>query len=269
MNQKEIVLDVKGLDVQVHSNQGKLQVVQDLSFQIESGKVLGIVGESGCGKSITCLAILQLLDRVQYVTQGSIRLKELELTNRTEAQLQKIRGKEISLILQNPMNAFNPALTIEKQFLETIYAHSKLSRKQAHDQAVKSLDEMNLPNPKELLKQYPFELSGGMLQRVMIALSICMKPMLLLADEPTTALDSVNRHHVVEALQIIKKQEKTAILLVSHDLNVIHELADEVAVMKKGQFVETGSVAQLFSNPKHEYTKLLLDARLTTGTRNE
>ncbi|BAU28481.1 nickel transport system ATP-binding protein [Aneurinibacillus soli] len=269
MNGRDTVLDVNGLYVQIQTDRGMVQAVRNVSFRIEAGKVLGIVGESGCGKSMTCLAILQLLHRSASIVHGSIRLQGRELMDMNEGQIRRIRGRELSLILQNPMTAFNPVLTIGRQFIETIRTHTDLSRKQAKEKAIDCLKQMNLPDPERVFRQYPFELSGGMLQRVMIALSTLLKPSLLIADEPTTALDNVNRRNVIEAFRTIKTQGKTALLLVSHDLNVIGELADEVAVMRHGQIVESAPVDQLFASPKHEYTKLLLDARLTVGIRNE
>ncbi|GED73061.1 peptide ABC transporter ATP-binding protein [Brevibacillus reuszeri] len=266
MNKRDILLDVNGLNIQIHTNHGQVSTVRDVSFQIMAGKVLGIVGESGCGKSLTCLAILQLLQK-HAIMQGSIRLQGRELTGMTSKQMRNLRGKDMCLIMQNPMNAFNPVLSIEKQFVETIRTHTAMSKIQAKNVALECLKEMNLPDPEKVLERYPFELSGGMLQRVMIALSIAMRPALLIADEPTTALDNVNRRTVVEAFRKIKKEGETAILLVSHDLEVINELADEVAVMKQGEIVEIAPATQLFTNPKHEYTKLLLDARMVAESR--
>ncbi|KQL46409.1 nickel import ATP-binding protein NikD [Brevibacillus choshinensis] len=266
MNERDILLDVNGLNVQIQTDYGLVSTVRDVSFQIMAGKVLGIVGESGCGKSMTCLAILQLLQK-HATMEGSIRLQGRELIGMTPKQMRKLRGQDICFIMQNPMNAFNPVLRIEKQFVETIRAHTSVSKIQAKYVAIECLKQMNLSDPEKVLGQYPFELSGGMLQRVMIALSIAMRPALLIGDEPTTALDNVNRRTVIDAFRKIKKEGETAILLVSHDLDVIGELADEVAVMKQGEIVEIAPATQLFTNPQHEYTKLLLDARMTVESR--
>ncbi|MCD9020929.1 ABC transporter ATP-binding protein [Cohnella silvisoli] len=264
-----IVLDVNELHVNIHADREQVQAVRNVSFRIQSGKVLGIVGESGCGKSMTCLAILGLLHPSARITKGSISLKGQPLSKLSQRQLTRIRGREIALILQNPMTAFNPVLTIGKQFTETLRAHQSISRQQANQRAIECLKQMALHDPEKVLGQYPFELSGGMLQRVMIALSLAMNPSLLIADEPTTALDPGNKSNVIEALRTVKREGKTAILLVSHDLDVIGELADDVAVMKDGQIVEIAPAEQLFSMPKHEYTKLLLDARLVANSSKE
>ncbi|OPH50495.1 nickel import ATP-binding protein NikD [Paenibacillus ferrarius] len=269
MKEEECVLDVRGLSVQVQSHQGWTPVVDDVSFQIKAGQVLGIVGESGCGKSMTSLAILGLLPAAARLSQGSIALKGQELTTMKPAQLRRIRGQELSLIMQNPMTAFNPLVTIGTQFAETLFAHQNMTRKQASTHASTCLKQMNLHEPERILKQFPFELSGGMLQRVMIALSLSLNPSLLIADEPTTALDSINRRNVVDAFRAIKKEAKTAILLVSHDLNVIEKVADVVAVMKKGQLVEMAATHDLLTSPQNEYTQLLWNSRLTLGSRHE
>ncbi|BBH19067.1 ABC transporter ATP-binding protein [Paenibacillus baekrokdamisoli] len=270
MKERNAILEVDRLHVEIQTYQGSVQAVRDISFRIDEGKVLGLVGESGCGKSMTCLAIFGLLSQSAVLGKSSrIRLQGRELSTMSEEELRQLRGLDMSFILQNPMNAFNPVLTIGKQFQETIQAHTDFTRKQALTLAIEALAQMNLSEPAKLLKQYPFELSGGMLQRVMIALSLSLKPALLIADEPTTALDNVNRRNVIEAFQAVKAVGTTALLLVSHDLNVIGELADMVAVMKQGEIVEMAPTNEIFSNPQHEYTKLLLDARLTASSRKE
>ncbi|WP_018757655.1 ABC transporter ATP-binding protein [Paenibacillus terrigena] len=269
MKEREIILDVQRLSISVQTERGITQAVQEVSFQIEAGKVLGIVGESGCGKSMTCMSILGLLPLSARMDHGSMKLRGQGLTDMTANQLRHIRGRELSLVLQNPMTAFNPALTIGKQFIETLRTHAKLSQQRAKEMAIDCLKQMNLAEPERILKQYPFELSGGMLQRIMIALSLSMKPSLIIADEPTTALDNVNRHHVMEAFRSIKAAGHTSILLVSHDLSVIAGLADHIIVMKDGLIVEQGDADRLMADPKHEYTKMLWDARLTVNSRNE
>ncbi|WP_239616514.1 ABC transporter ATP-binding protein [Cohnella mopanensis] len=258
-----VVLQVNELSIRVQgAEEEKTEVVQNVSFQIRSGQVLGVVGESGSGKSMTCMSILGLLPPTAKMTRGNIVLNDRSLTALTPRQLRGIRGREISLVLQNPMTAFNPVVTIGKQFIETLRAHQPMGMKVAKRLAIDALGKMTLQDPEKVMQQYPFELSGGMLQRVMIALSLSLNPSLLIADEPTTALDPVNKNNVIEMIRAIKKQGKTAILLVSHDLDVIGALADVVAVMKEGRIVEIAPVDELFIRPKHEYTKLLLDARL-------
>lgn len=256
-------MQVSGLHVKVATAQGTLPLVRNIEFELRPGRVLGLVGESGSGKSLTSLSVLQLLDRKTTIVEGSIRLNGRELNGLKEEEMRRIRGSEIALIMQNPMNAFSPVFTIGDQFVETIRTHTDFSKKQAYDLAVSSLQDVNLPDPALLMRRYPFQLSGGMLQRVMIAVAMCLRPSVLIADEPTTALDTVNQMQVLRQLDRIRAEYGTAILLISHDLGVISEMADEVAVMRQGRIVEKADVFELFDHPKNDYTRLLLDARLT------
>lgn len=255
------VLQVKDLKVTVTTEQGNLPLVHDVNFELKPGRVLGLVGESGSGKTVTSLSLIQMLDRKATTIQGSIRLNSRELNGLKEDEMRRIRGKEIALIMQNPMNAFSPVYTIGTQLVDTIRTHTKLSKKHATEMAISAMADVNLVNPTQLLKQYPFELSGGMLQRVMIALTVCLKPAVIIADEPTTALDVMNQLQVLRQLDRVRQEHGTSILLVSHDLGVIAELADDVAVMQHGRIVEQADVFELFDHPKHAYTKTLLDAR--------
>lgn len=261
MEEHRHVLQVSGLHVKVKSEQGILPLVQDIHFEIKPGEVLGLVGESGSGKTITCMSLLQLLDRKITCVEGSIRLHGREINGLGAEDMRTIRGKEIGFIMQNPMNAFTPVHTIGDQFIETIRTHSDLTKKQAIELAADSMDAVNLPQPLELMRRYPFQLSGGMLQRVMIAISMCLRPSVVIADEPTTALDVTNQLQVLRQLDRLRSECGTSILLISHDLGVISELADEVAVIYKGRIVEKADVFQLFDHPQHEYTKKLLHAR--------
>ena len=269
MNDGQPVLEIKDLTIEVQSHRGAVFAVKDVSLRIKAGQALGIVGESGCGKSMTCLSILGLLPSAATLVKGSIRLDGRELSGLTSGQLTRVRGKIVSMIVQNPMTAFNPALTIGRQFFETLRLHGKFTRREAREEAVRSLAAMNLTDPERILELYPFELSGGMLQRVMIALSVSTNPSLLIADEPTTALDSRNRVQVIEVLQAIKERREQAILIVSHDLSVIEALADDVIVMKDGRIVESGPLHKLKGNPQHEYTKQLLNARIWVDSKIE
>ncbi|WP_132307166.1 nickel import ATP-binding protein NikD [Paenibacillus sp. BK033] len=241
--------------------QGEKPLVHAVDLELKPGRVLGLIGESGCGKTITSMSVLQLLDRKTTKIEGSIQLNGRELNGIHSESMRAIRGKEISLIMQNPMNAFSPVLTIGNQFIETIRTHTSLSKKQAYELAVSSLQDVNLPDPVGIMKQYPFQLSGGMLQRVMIAMAICLRPSVLIADEPTTALDVDNQLRVLRQLDRIRSEYGTSILLITHDLGVIAEMADEVAVMQHGRIVEKAEVFQLFDHPQHEYTQKLLNAR--------
>ncbi|MDY7221066.1 nickel import ATP-binding protein NikD [Halalkalibacterium halodurans] len=257
------VLKVRNLNVKVKSDQGMLPLVQGLQFELKRGKVLGLVGESGSGKTMTCMSILQLLDRKTTCIEGSIQLQGRELNGLKAEDMRTIRGKEVGYIMQNPMNAFSPVFTIGNQFIETIRTHTELTKRQAFELAVASMETVHLPKPSELMRRYPFQLSGGMLQRVMIAISMCLRPSVVIADEPTTALDVTNQLQVLKELDRLRLESDSAILLISHDLGVIAELADEVAVMQKGRIVEKADVFQLFDHPQHEYTKKLLQARPT------
>lgn len=261
MEEHRHVLQVSGLNVKVKSEQGILPLVQDIQFEIKPGEVLGLVGESGSGKTITCMSLLQLLDRKTTYVEGSIRLHGREINGLGVEDMRAIRGKELGFIMQNPMNAFTPVHTIGEQFIETIKTHSSLTKKQAIELAVDAMDAVNLPHPSEVMRKYPFQLSGGMLQRVMIAITMCLRPSVVIADEPTTALDVTNQLQVLKQLDRLRSECGTSILLISHDLGVISELADEVAVIYKGRIVEKADVFQLFDHPQHEYTKKLLHAR--------
>ncbi len=263
INNNHHVLKVRDLNVKVKSDQGMLPLVQDLQLELKRGKVLGLVGESGSGKTMTCMSILQLLDRKTTCIEGSIQLQGRELNGLKAEDMRTIRGKEVGYIMQNPMNAFSPVFTIGNQFIETIRTHTELTKRQAFELAVASMETVHLPKPSELMRRYPFQLSGGMLQRVMIAISMCLRPSVVIADEPTTALDVTNQLQVLKELDRLRLESDSAILLISHDLGVIAELADEVAVMQKGRIVEKADVFQLFDHPQHEYTKKLLQARPT------
>ncbi|MED4162013.1 nickel import ATP-binding protein NikD [Halalkalibacterium halodurans] len=263
INNNHHVLKVRDLNVKVKSDQGMLPLVQDLQLELKRGKVLGLVGESGSGKTMTCMSILQLLDRKTTCIEGSIQLQGRELNGLKAEDMRTIRGREIGYIMQNPMNAFSPVFTIGNQFIETIRTHTELTKRQAFELAVASMETVHLPKPSELMRRYPFQLSGGMLQRVMIAISMCLRPSVVIADEPTTALDVTNQLQVLKELDRLRLESDSAILLISHDLGVIAELADEVAVMHKGRIVEKADVFQLFDHPQHEYTKKLLQARPT------
>ncbi|WP_026565310.1 nickel import ATP-binding protein NikD [Bacillus sp. UNC41MFS5] len=255
------VLQVRNLHVQVKTKTGATTLVEDINFELKRGEVLGLVGESGCGKTVTSMSILQLLNRKTTTIEGSIELKGHELNGLGEKEMRMIRGKDIAFIMQNPMNAFTPVFTIGHQFIETIRSHSQWNKKQATEMAIEAMHHVNLPDPVKLLKYYPFQLSGGMLQRVMIAIAACLHPAVIIADEPTTALDVNNQKKVLYHLDKIRSEYGSAILFISHDLGVIAEMADEVAVMQNGRIVEKAGVFQLFDEPQHEYTKKLLKAR--------
>lgn len=255
------ILQVRDLQVQTRESSSSSSLIHKLNFGIKKGEVLGLVGESGCGKTVTSLAILQLLNKQNMHVSGSVKLYDKELIGLKERQIRKIRGKDIAFITQNPMNAFTPVFTIGHQIIETIQTHTGISKKHAIELAVGVMASINLPEPATLLKQYPFQLSGGMLQRVIIAMAACLQPAVIIADEPTTALDLHSQFLVLRLLEDIRSTYGTSILLISHDLGVISEMADQVIVMQNGQIIESADVLQLFDHPQHEYTKKLLRTR--------
>ncbi|APB73676.1 glutathione ABC transporter ATP-binding protein GsiA [Paenibacillus polymyxa] len=261
MDDREKVLEVSGLQVKLKTDAGAVSLLEPTHFELKKGQVLGLVGESGSGKTVTCKALLQLLDRQTMDVEGSVRLNGRELNGMVAEEMRRIRGKEIAFIMQNPMSAFTPVYTIGAQFMETVRTHTGLTKRQAHELAITALENMNLPDPAKLMKRYSFQLSGGMLQRVMIAISMCLRPAVVIADEPTTALDVVNQLQVLRELDRLRTEYNTSILLISHDLGVISQLADEVAVMQQGRIVEQAEVHQLFDHPQDEYTKMLLHVR--------
>lgn len=259
---RQPVLTVSGLGVSLAAHDGgSLPLLREVSFALTPGRTVGLVGESGSGKTLTCSSILQLLGKPFTVT-GSIKLRGRELNGLKPAEMRAVRGKEIGLIMQNPLHALPPVHTIGDQFVETIRTHHRMGTKEALELAVHAMERVNLAGAAELLSRYPFQLSGGMLQRVVIALTMCLSPAVVIADEPTTALDADNQLQVLRELERLRAEQNAAILLITHDLNVIAEMADEVMVMHKGRIVEHADVFSLFDRPRHPYTRQLLDQRL-------
>lgn len=262
---KQRLLMVEGLEVVLRRKDKVVPIVQKISFDIGKGEIFGLVGESGCGKTMTCLSILNLLPVGIHKTGGRIELAGESLEGLTTDEWRKLRGDRIALIMQNPMSAFDPIRTIGDHFIETLLAHGNTYRKAAAKIAVEYLERVGLPDAGLLLRQYPFELSGGMLQRVIIAIALAQKPDLIIADEPTTALDATSQVQILDLLAEVRREFGTSILLISHDLGVIARLADSVAVMYRGQFVEQASVCELYSEPRHPYTQALMNARQSLG----
>ncbi|MFB9325623.1 ABC transporter ATP-binding protein [Paenibacillus aurantiacus] len=254
------VLEIESLTVTFRTENGEVTPVEDVGFAVQPGEIVCIVGESGSGKSVTSLAILNLLGRSGRIGQGQIRLDGRSLTELTEAELRKARGKEAAMIFQEPMTALNPVLTIGDQLREAIRLHVGLRGKAANDYAAGLLRDAGIARPESVLKQYPHALSGGMRQRVVIAMAIAGKPKLLIADEPTTALDVTVQAQILALLKRLRAQHDTAILLITHDLGVVAEMADRVLVMYAGQIVEETDVFSLFERPLHPYTKGLMAA---------
>ncbi len=262
-NEMENILEVENLQIFLKKNRQKINAVDQVTFGIEKGRTLGIIGESGSGKSLTCMAVMGLLDRKMWQFEGNVSLqgKKLDITKRK--QMSQICGNRMALIMQNPMSAFNPVITIGQHFYETLGKPGlpKTGKEQMKKIAVELLEKMYIRDPESVLRSYAFQLSGGMLQRIMIALALAVQPDLLIADEPTTALDLSVQNEIVKILKELQRKYGMSILIVSHDLGVIKELADEVAVMYAGNIVEKGSAKEILLNPSHPYSKGLFCSR--------
>lgn len=255
----EKILDVKDLHVSFDTYAGEVKAVRGVSFDLHEGEVLAIVGESGCGKSVTAQTIMKLNPMPPArIPAGEVTLGEHDIVNATEKQMQSIRGKEVAMIFQDPMTCLNPTMQVGKQIVEAIKHHRHLSTAEAKAEAIKYLKLVNIPNAEERAKQYPHEFSGGMRQRAMIAMALSCSPKLLIADEPTTALDVTIQAQIMDLLCEIKDKTNCAIILITHDLGVVASVADRVAVMYAGKIVETGKVKDIFYNPTHPYTRALL-----------
>ncbi len=254
-----MLLEVEDLSVAFAGERGLVPVLDGVSLGLQPGRTLGLVGESGCGKSLTALAVMGLLPRPKaQVTSARIRLEGRDLTTLGEGELQRLRGARMAMIFQEPMTSLNPAFTVGELLVEVIRRHQPLSRAAARELALESLARVRIPEPARRLRQYPHELSGGMRQRVMIALALVNRPALLIADEPTTALDVTIQAQILELVRTLQAETGTAVLLITHDLGVIAEAAHEVAVMYAGRIVERAPVETLFADPQHPYTIGLL-----------
>ena len=253
------LLEIKKLNLGFNLSQGFIQVLHDVSFSVDKGKMLAIVGESGCGKTLSAMSVLRLLPKNAQIKSGEIFFKNENLLLKKEFQMQKIRGKNIALIPQDPMTSLNPLYTIENQLLEVIKLHQP-DEKNPYEVAIKALKDVKIPNPEDRLKSYPHEFSGGMKQRIIIAMALACKADLIIADEPTTALDVTVQAQIMKLLNEIKTEKNTAIILITHDLGIVAENADDVAVMYAGRVVEYTTKEELFKNPKHPYTKALFKA---------
>ena len=252
------LLEVKDLHTSFYTPAGEVKAVNGVSFNLERGKVLGIVGESGSGKSVTAYSIMQILEKTGKIVSGSVKFDGQELVGIGEEGMKKIRGNKISIIFQDPMTSLNPTYTIGHQLMEAIMLHTPRNKQQAWDRAVDMLRLVNVNEPEKRMKQYPFEFSGGMRQRVMIAMALACEPDILIADEPTTALDVTIQAQILELMQSLQKELGMAIIMITHDLGVVAQLCDEVVVMYAGSICEQGTADEIFYNPRHEYTKGLM-----------
>lgn len=264
----EPLLIVEDLRTYFRTPGGIARAVDGVSFSVNEGETLAIVGESGCGKSMTGLSILQLIpEPAGYIEDGRILFNGEDLLDSTWEEMRRVRGREIAMIFQEPMTSLNPTFTIGYQLIETIKLHSRMSGKKAVEHAEESLRMVELDDPAQILRQYPHELSGGMRQRVMIAMALANKPKLLIADEPTTALDVTVQAQILALIRSIQKETKMSVLLITHDLAVVSTVSEKVAVMYAGQIVESGSTRAIFREPRHPYTRGLLASRPTRSRR--
>ena len=260
------LLEVKNLKTSFFTDAGEVKAVNDVSFTLDRGKVLGIVGESGSGKSVTAYSIMQILASTGKIKSGSICLDGQELVGADEKVIKNVRGNKISIIFQDPMTSLNPTYTIGKQLMEPIMLHTGRNKKEAYERAVEMLRLVNINDPEKRMKQYPFEHSGGMRQRIMIAMALACEPDILIADEPTTALDVTIQAQILELMTSLQKELGMAIIMITHDLGVVAQLCDEIIVMYAGSICEQGTADEIFYNPCHEYTKGLLRSIPTLDT---
>lgn len=263
------LLEVKNLHTYFDTRRGIVKAVDGISFTLEKGETLGIVGESGSGKSQTAMSILRLFEPNQYIHEGQIFFEGVEISKLPEKDLLHIRGNSISMIFQEPMSSLNPVFTVKKQMNEVLKLHQGMTEEEATKKSYEMLKAVKIENPDRILRSYPFQLSGGMSQRVMIAMALACNPKILIADEPTTALDVIIQAEILKLMNDLKKDFETAIMFITHDLGVIANMADRVIVMHGGKVVESAPIKTIFTKPYHPYTKRLLAAFLKTDIRSK
>ncbi len=268
MNQKEVILEVKGLKTQFFTEGGVVRAVDGIDFQVKRGEVLGIVGESGCGKSVTSLSLMKLIGQPGRIIEGSIIFDNQDLVKLKDDQMTKIRGNRISMIFQQPTSCLNPVFKVGDQLAEVLHIHQDLGKEAGEKRAVELLTMVGIPEPESRVKAFPHELSGGMAQRVMIAMALACVPEVLIADEPTTALDVTIQAQILDLMRDLRSKMDTSVILITHDLGVVAEMCDRVIVMYAGRFVEEAPVEELFANPKHPYTIALIGSTPVLGEVN-
>ncbi|WP_307325404.1 ABC transporter ATP-binding protein [Evansella vedderi] len=267
--QEKPLLDVRNLKTYFHTENGVVPSVDGVSFHINKGEVIAIVGESGCGKSVTSYSVMGLVGQPGKIEGGEILFEEKDLTKLSNGQMRTLRGNEISMIFQEPLTSLNPLFTVGFQISEVIMLHEKVSKKIAKQKTVEMINKVGIPNASKIYYSFPHQLSGGMRQRIMIAIALACNPKLLIADEPTTALDVTIQAQILQLMKDLRQELDTSILLITHDLGVVAEMVDRVIVMYAGQVVEEGNVFKLFENPKHPYTKGLMDSTPKIHERKE
>ena len=263
----ENILSVQNLHTSFHTDKGEVKAVNGVTFNLEKGKILGIVGESGSGKSVTAYSIMRILEKNGRITEGKILYKGQDIAEFSEKQMREFRGKCCSIIFQDPMTSLNPVFTVGNQLREAIELHTDRKGKEAEARAIEMLTLVGVNEPEKRVKQYPYELSGGMRQRVMIAMALACNPKVIIADEPTTALDVTIQAQILDLLRNLKDRINSSIMLITHDLGVIAEMADYVVVMYAGRVVEKGTVQEIFANPSHPYTIGLMASKPVIGKK--
>ena len=263
------LLEVKDLKTYFYTDEGVVKSVDGVSFSVDKGETLGVVGESGCGKSITSMSIMQLIGKPGKIVNGEIDFKGENLLNKDKEEMRKIRGKEIAMIFQEPMTSLNPVYTVGQQIMEAVLIHEDMTKEQARERAIQMLDLVKIPDAEKRLNSYPHEVSGGMRQRVMIAMALSCNPEFLICDEPTTALDVTIQAQILNLINELKEKTGTAVMMITHDLGVISEVADNVMVMYAGQVVEYTDVDTVFEKPLHPYTQGLISCIPKLGGQEE
>jgi peptide/nickel transport system ATP-binding protein len=263
----EHIVELKSLKTYFQTSEGVVKAVDDVSFSIKKGQTVCVVGESGCGKSVTALSLMRLISSPGEIVGGEVYFEGQDLLALPEKEMRTLRGNDIAMIFQEPMSSLNPVFTIGEQLIETIVEHQLVTRKHAYEKSLELIKKVGIPRGESIMKSYPHELSGGMLQRIMIAISLSNNPKLLIADEPTTALDVTIQAQILDLLRQVKAEFGTSILMITHDLGVVAEMADYVVVMYAGKVIEQAPVKELFMNPKHPYTKGLLRSKPIMGER--
>lgn len=259
------LLKVENLHTYFKTSKGLIKAVNGISFELKKGKSLGIVGESGSGKSQTAMSILKLFNQNQKIYQGKIIFNEKEISQYNDQQMTKIRGNEIAMIFQNAISSLNPVFKIKNQIMEVLKLHKKMNHAESKAKIIEILNKVKINNIQRVMESYPHQLSGGMCQRIMIAMALVCEPKLLIADEPTTALDVLIQQEILNLINDLKKEIKTSILFITHDLGIISQIVDDVIVMYKGKIVEKGPIQEILTKPKHNYTKSLLNNFLKTN----